>query len=70
MVITYVITGEKWHVTSYNQASLMIVQAHKGGGSGEHCLFFCPVDAPGVAVKRTPLYTHTYDHHHPILSFS
>ena len=23
----------------------------------------------GLSVKRSPLYTHTYDHHHPILTF-
>jgi acyl-CoA dehydrogenase len=64
----YVITGEKWHVTSFNLANLMIVQAKLQ--SGEHCLLFCPVDAKGVKVERTPLYTHNYDHHHPILSFT
>ena len=64
----YLITGEKWHVTSYNLASVMIVQAKLQDGA--HCLFFCPVDAEGIEVVRTPLYTHTYDHHHPILSFS
>jgi alkylation response protein AidB-like acyl-CoA dehydrogenase len=64
----YVIDGEKWHVTSYNHASTMIVQAKIADGS--HCLFFCPVDAPGVAVKRSPAYAHSYDHHHPILTFS
>jgi acyl-CoA dehydrogenase len=64
----YLITGEKWHVTSYNLANLMIVQAKLQ--NGEHCLFFCPVDAAGVNVERTPLYSHNYDHHHPILSFT
>ncbi len=43
----YLINGEKWHVTSYNLANHMVVQA-KGCKSGEHCLFFCPIDAPGV----------------------
>ncbi len=64
----YLISGEKWHVTSFNLASTIIVQAKLQ--SGEHCLFFCPVDAAGVRVERTPLYTHTYDHHHPIVSFT
>lgn len=64
----YAISGEKWHVTSFNRASVMIVQAKLE--SGRHCLFFCPVEAPGVKVERTPLYAHNYDHHHPILSFA
>lgn len=64
---TYVVTGEKWHVTGFNHASHVVVQAKLG--EAEHCLFFCPVDAPGVSVKRTPLYTHTYDHHHPVVAF-
>jgi alkylation response protein AidB-like acyl-CoA dehydrogenase len=49
----------------------VIVQARIAGGDndGAHALFFCPVDAPGLSVKRSPAYTHTYDHHHPILTF-
>jgi acyl-CoA dehydrogenase len=63
----YLINGEKWHVTSYNLANTAIVQAKLA--SGDHCLFFCPADAPGLSVKRSPLYAHTYEHHHPILAF-
>lgn len=63
----YVIDGEKWHVTSYNRASHVVVQARLA--SGAHCLFFCPADAPGLTVVRQPAYTHTFDHHHPILRF-
>jgi acyl-CoA dehydrogenase len=68
----YLINGEKWHVTSYNLASHVIVQAKLKGGAhdGEHALFFCPADAAGLAVKRSPAYAHTYDHHHPILTFA
>jgi alkylation response protein AidB-like acyl-CoA dehydrogenase len=67
----YIISGEKWHVTSFNRADTVIVQARIAGGDndGAHALFFCPVDAPGLSVKRSPAYTHTYDHHHPILTF-
>ncbi|NJM30382.1 MAG: acyl-CoA/acyl-ACP dehydrogenase [Rhizobiales bacterium] len=63
----YLINGEKWHVTSYNLASTVIVQAKLE--SGAHCLFFCPANAPGLSVVRSPAYAHTYDHHHPILRF-
>lgn len=63
----YLITGEKWHVTSYNHATTVIVQAKLEDGN--HCLFFCPAGHPGLSVKRTPAYSHSYDHHHPILQF-
>ncbi len=68
---TYAITGEKWHVTSHNLASHMVVQARLADGrhAGEHCLFVCPADAPGVSIVRSPAYTHNYNHHHPILRF-
>jgi acyl-CoA dehydrogenase len=67
----YLITGEKWHVTSFNRATHVIVQAKLADGPrrGDHGLFVCPVDARGLTVKRSPAYTHTYDHHHPILTF-
>lgn len=64
----YAINGEKWHVTSYNHANRVVVQARLPDGA--HCLFFCHADAPGLSVKRSPLYSHTYDHHHPILTFA
>ena len=63
----YLINGEKWHVTSYNLATTVLVQVMLEDGS--HCLFFCPTDAPGLSVRRTPAYSHTYDHHHPVLQF-
>jgi alkylation response protein AidB-like acyl-CoA dehydrogenase len=49
----------------------MVVQAKLANGAheGEHCLFVCPADAPGVTVLRSPAYTHNYNHHHPILRF-
>jgi alkylation response protein AidB-like acyl-CoA dehydrogenase len=68
---SYFITGEKWHVTSHNLASHMVVQAKIAGGAhqGEHCLFVCPADAPGIDIVRSPAYAHNYSHHHPILRF-
>jgi acyl-CoA dehydrogenase len=64
----YVIHGEKWHVTSFNLASTVLVQARLEGDGG-HALFFCPVNAKGLSIKRSPAYAHTYNHHHPILAF-
>jgi acyl-CoA dehydrogenase len=68
---SYFITGEKWHVTSHNLASHIVVQAKLANGEheGEHCLFVCPAGAPGVAIVRSPAYAHSYNHHHPILRF-
>lgn len=66
----YVIDGEKWHVTSYNHADYMIVQARIAGGThdGAHALFFVDIATPGVEVVRSPAYAHTYAHHHPIVA--
>lgn len=67
----YVVSGEKWHVTSANLADVIVFQAKIVGGAndGSHALFFLDKDTPGVSVVRTPLYTHTYRHHHPIFRF-
>jgi alkylation response protein AidB-like acyl-CoA dehydrogenase len=67
----YVVNGEKWHVTSANLADVMVLQAKIKGGAndGAHALFLLDKETPGVSVVRTPLYTHTYRHHHPIYRF-
>jgi acyl-CoA dehydrogenase len=68
---SYFITGEKWHVTSHNLASYLVVQAKLASGAhqGEHCLFVCRADAAGITIVRSPAYAHNYNHHHPILRF-
>jgi alkylation response protein AidB-like acyl-CoA dehydrogenase len=68
----YVIDAEKWHVTSANVADTIVLQARICGGEADaaHALFFIDKAAPGVALVRTPAYTHTYDHHHPIYRFT
>lgn len=67
----YLIDGEKWHVTSANQADYLVVQAKLADGqnAGAHCLFYVERSTPGVRFVRTPAYTHTYAHHHPIVAF-
>jgi acyl-CoA dehydrogenase len=67
----YVLNGVKMHVTSFNRADHCFVQARIAGGAnqGSHAMFFVDVDTPGVRVVRTPSYTHTYAHHHPIVAF-
>ena len=58
----YVLNGEKWHVTSYNEATYAFFQARLVGGehAGEHAMFFVDLPRPGVRVVRTPAYTHTH----------
>jgi acyl-CoA dehydrogenase len=67
----YLLNGVKWHVTSYNTADYAFFQAKLAGGphDGEHAMFIVDLPSPGVRVMRTPAYTHTISHHHPIVAF-
>ncbi len=67
----YLLNGEKWHVTSYNTADFAFFQAKLAGGEhdGEHAMFLVDLPSPGVRVVRTPAYTHSISHHHPIVAF-
>jgi len=67
----YVLDGVKWHVTSYNEATWGFFQAKltEAPNAGEHAMFIFDIPTPGVSVVRTPAYTHTIAHHHPILAF-
>ncbi len=63
----WVLNGTKWHVTGFNRAGIVIVQARfEDGGRG---LFYVDSDAEGVEVVRTPAYSHTYPSHHPVVRF-
>jgi alkylation response protein AidB-like acyl-CoA dehydrogenase len=64
----YVLNGEKWHVTSYNTADYAFFQGKLP--DGEHAMFLVDLPSPGVTVVRTPAYTHTISHHHPIVAFT
>jgi alkylation response protein AidB-like acyl-CoA dehydrogenase len=68
----YLLTGVKWHVTSYNTADFAFFQAILADGPhrGEHAMFLVDLPSPGVSVVRTPAYTHTISHHHPIVEFT
>ena len=67
----YVLDGVKWHVTSYNVSAYAFFQAKLTDGphAGEHAMFIVDLPSDGVRVVRTPAYTHTIDHHHPIVAF-
>ncbi|HEY2442663.1 MAG TPA: acyl-CoA dehydrogenase family protein [Streptosporangiaceae bacterium] len=68
----YRLNGVKWHVTSYNTADYAFFQARLDGGPhhGEHAMFLVDLPSPGVRVLRTPAYSHTISHHHPIVEFA
>jgi acyl-CoA dehydrogenase len=68
----YLLNGEKWHVTSYNSADFAFFQAKLADGAhhGEHAMFLVDLPSPGVRVLRTPAYSHTISHHHPIVTFT
>ena len=67
----YIINGEKWFVTSANLADYMFLQAKLSLGphAGSDVLFFVDKDSPGIEFVRTPLFSHTFDHHHPEVVF-
>jgi alkylation response protein AidB-like acyl-CoA dehydrogenase len=67
----YVLDGVKWHVTSFEEADHVFFQAvlTQGAHAGEQALFVVDKDAPGIRVVRTPMYTHTLGHAHPIVAF-
>jgi acyl-CoA dehydrogenase len=67
----YLLSGEKWHVTSGNRADHFIFQAKiaEGPHAGGHSLFFVDMDTPGITLVRTPAYSHNYAIHHPIYRF-
>jgi acyl-CoA dehydrogenase len=69
---SYLLNGVKWHVTSFNTATFAFFQAKIDGGPhhGEHAMFFVDLPSPGVTVVRTPAYSHTISHHHPIVAFT
>ncbi len=68
----YLLNGEKWHVTSYNSADYTFFQGKLVGGEhdGEHAMLMVDLPSPGITVVRTPAYTHTISHHHPIVAFT
>ena len=68
----YRLDGEKWFVTSANLADYFFIQAKlvNGPHAGNDAMFFLDKDTPGIEEIRVPLFSHTFDHHHPELRFS
>jgi len=68
----YLINGEKWFVTSANLADYFVLQAKltEGKHAGTDALFLVDKKTPGIEEIRTPLFSHTFDHHHPEIRFT
>jgi butyryl-CoA dehydrogenase len=64
----YRLSGEKWFVTVGDVADFLIVQALVGPERAP-TLFLVDKDLPGVSVKRTPAYMHTFVFEHPEFVF-
>jgi acyl-CoA dehydrogenase len=58
----YVINGEKWFVTVGDVAAFILTLAWV---DDKPTLFIVDKDTPGLTVKRTPKYTHTFVYEHP-----
>ena len=67
----YVVNGEKWYVTGANHADFFFIQAviQDGENAIGDALFFLDMDQEGIEHVRTPLFSHTFDSHHPIYKF-
>lgn len=65
----YLISGEKWFVTSADAADYIIVHALVDGDPARPTLFLVDSDAAGITVKREPKFTHTYVFGHRELVF-
>jgi len=60
----YVISGEKWFVTSANASNIILVHAHVDGDPDKPTLFIVDRDQAGVVKKRVPRFMHNYAFEH------
>jgi acyl-CoA dehydrogenase len=60
----YVLSGEKWFVTSANASTIILVHAHVDGDPDKPTLFIVDRDAPGVIKQRAPRFMHNYAFEH------
>ena len=66
---TWIVTGEKWHVTSGDIADFFLLHTHVDGDPAKATIFLVNKDSPGVRLVRTPAYMHTFVFEHPIFAF-
>ncbi len=62
----FIINGEKWFVTVGDVADFILTLAWV---DDLPTLFIVDRDAPGLSVKRTPKYTHTFVYEHPEFTY-
>jgi acyl-CoA dehydrogenase len=60
----YLLSGEKWFVTSADACDVILVHAHVDGDPDKPTLFIVEKDLPGVKVKRAPKFMHTWVYEH------
>ncbi len=60
----YILSGEKWFVTSFSAADYVIVHAHADDDPDRPTLFLVDKQSPGLHHQRSPHFMHTfiYDH--------
>ncbi len=65
----YILSGEKWYVTSANLADFFWFQARLPEEDDE-ALFLVDQGTDGIEMIASPLFSHTYAAHHPTYRFS
>jgi acyl-CoA dehydrogenase len=65
----WVVSGEKWHVTSGDVADFFLLHVHVDGDPAKATIVLVDKDSPGVRLLRTPKYMHTFVFEHPIFAF-
>jgi alkylation response protein AidB-like acyl-CoA dehydrogenase len=66
---SWLLTGEKWFVTSYNASDFIIVHAHVDGDPDKPTLFLVDKPAAGLVHLRSPKFMHNYAFDHAELRF-
>ena len=65
----YLISGEKWFITSFNASDFIILHAHVDRDPKKPTLFLVDRDLPGVRHVRSPHFMHNYAHDHAEVVF-
>jgi alkylation response protein AidB-like acyl-CoA dehydrogenase len=60
----YLLSGEKWFVTSADACDVILVHAHVDGDPDKPTLFIVEKDQPGVRLKRAPKFMHSWVYEH------
>lgn len=67
----WLISGEKWHVTSGDVADFVVIQCATDPATGDgNTLFFIDLDSPGINIIDHPKYMHHIIDGHPRYAFN